>query len=66
MLAENLILTKYKISTFASYGKKIVEKEEKLKKTHWIFVIIKHGLFWAIAGGAVLLFIAIIIQMIAN
>ncbi|HNZ73808.1 MAG TPA: hypothetical protein PKH00_00170 [Bacilli bacterium] len=63
---ENLILTKYKISTFASYGKKIVEKEEKLKKTHWIFVIIKHGLFWAIAGGAVLLFIAIIIQMIAN
>ncbi len=63
---ENLILTKYKISTFASYGKKIVEKEEKLKKTHWIFVIIKHGLFWAIAGGAALLFIAIIIQMIAN
>lgn len=63
---ENLILTKYKISAFANYGKRIVEKEEKLKKTHWIFVIIKHGLFWAIAGGAVLLFIAIIIQMIAN
>ncbi|HOC97567.1 MAG TPA: hypothetical protein PKK80_00875 [Bacilli bacterium] len=63
---ENLILTKYKISAFANYGKRIVEKQEKLKKTHWIFVIIKHGLFWAIAGGAVLLFIAIIIQMIAN
>lgn len=63
---ENLTLSKFKLSTFGVYGKKIVEKSEKLRKNHWIFVIIKHGLFWTIAAGTVLLFIAIIIQMIAN